>query len=95
MRWTVEDGVSHVERLTIAPDMQGRGLGTRLLRAAEEASGVASFELFTGRTSEGYISLYRREGYVLTRRERLSETRRTRLPAQARRAAKQPTGLTS
>ncbi len=73
VRWTVEDGVAHIGRLTIAPDMQGRGLGTRLLRAVEESSGVADFELFTGHMSEGNIRLYQREGYVPTRREQLSE----------------------
>lgn len=73
VRWAIEVGVAHIGRLTVAPDMQGRGLGTRLLRAAEEASGVQVFELFTGHLSEANIRLYQSEGYVQTRREALHE----------------------
>ncbi len=43
VRWTVEAGVAHIGRLTVAPDMQGQGLGTRLLRAAEQASEMRAF----------------------------------------------------
>lgn len=73
VRWTIEAGVAHIGRLTVAPDMQGHGLGTWLLRAAEKASGERTFELFTGHLSEANIRLYQREGYVLTRRETLRE----------------------
>lgn len=73
VRWTVDGDIAHIGRLTIAPDMQGRGLGTRLLRAAEESSGVDAFELFTGHLSEANIRLYEREGYVQTRREPLHD----------------------
>lgn len=73
VRWTVGAGVAHIGRLTVAPDMQGRGIGTRLLRAAEKASGAEVFELFTGHLSEANLRLYQREGYVLTRRETLHE----------------------
>ncbi|MBD3940672.1 GNAT family N-acetyltransferase [Microbacterium sp. NEAU-LLC] len=71
VRWSVDDGVAHIGRLTVAPDLQGRGIGTRLLRAAEEASGAAAFELFTGHLSEANIRLYEREGYTIDRREPL------------------------
>ncbi|GAA5202966.1 GNAT family N-acetyltransferase [Microbacterium jejuense] len=73
VRWTVDDGVAHIGRLTVVPDLQGRGIGTRLLRAAEEASGADRFELFTGHLSEANIRLYEREGYVVDRREPLHE----------------------
>lgn len=71
VRWTVADGIAHIGRLTIAPDMQGRGLGTRLLRGAEAASGADRFELFTGHLSTGNIRLYEREGYRVSRTEPL------------------------
>lgn len=71
VRWTTDSDAAHIGRLTVAPDMQGRGVGTRLLRAAERASGADTFELFTGHLSEANIRLYEREGYALTRRERL------------------------
>ena len=74
VRWTVADGVAHIGRLTVAPDLQGHGLGTRLLREAEAsaaASGAITFELFTGHLSIANIRLYEREGYVEFRREPL------------------------
>jgi len=56
-------------RLTVAPDRQGAGLGTALLRAAERAlPGTVALELFTGERSEANLRLYRREGYVETHR---------------------------
>lgn len=73
VRWSVEAGVAHIGRLTVAPDMQGRGLGTLLLRAAEEASSAQVFELFTGHLSEANIRLYQREGYIPTRQETLHD----------------------
>lgn len=60
-----------VGRLTIAPDQQGRGIGTRLLAAVEErgaALGATEAELFTGSLSEANLRLYLREGYVETQR---------------------------
>ncbi|MFT4231299.1 MAG: GNAT family N-acetyltransferase [Leucobacter sp.] len=73
VRWTTEGGVTQIGRLIVAPDMQGRRIGTRLLRAAEDASGTRAFELFTGHLSEANIRLYQREGYSITRREPLHE----------------------
>jgi ribosomal protein S18 acetylase RimI-like enzyme len=63
------DGRVALGRLAVAPDLQGRGLGTALLRAAEEAfDGVESVELFTGHLSAGNLRLYQRFGYVETHR---------------------------
>ena len=73
VRWTVAEGVAHIGRLVVAPDQQGRGLGTTLLRAAQAASGARAFELFTGHLSAANIRLYEREGYVETRREPLHD----------------------
>ncbi|WP_350347655.1 GNAT family N-acetyltransferase [Agromyces sp. G08B096] len=73
VRWTVDGDEAHIGRLTVAPDLQGRGIGTRLLRAAERASGASVFELFTGHLSVANIRLYEREGYAITRREPLHD----------------------
>ncbi|MEV0200773.1 GNAT family N-acetyltransferase [Nonomuraea sp. NPDC050691] len=63
-----------VGRLVVAPDQQGRGLGTALLRALHERVPEASaFDLFTGHLSEGNLRLYRRLGYRETRRERMDD----------------------
>lgn len=71
VRWTLDGATAHIRRLTVAPDQQGRGLGTRLLREAEAASGASVFELFTGHLSVANIRLYEREGYAEFRREQL------------------------
>lgn len=60
-----------VGRLAIAPDQQGRGIGTRLLAAVEgrgRETGATEAELFTGSLSEANLRLYEREGYVETQR---------------------------
>ncbi|GAA2281511.1 GNAT family N-acetyltransferase [Nonomuraea roseoviolacea subsp. roseoviolacea] len=63
-----------VGRLVVAPDQQGRGLGTALLRTLHEQVPEASaFDLFTGHLSEGNLRLYRRLGYRETHRERMDD----------------------
>jgi GNAT superfamily N-acetyltransferase len=58
-----------IGRLAVAPDQQGRGLGTRLLGAAEAAApDAARYVLFTGHASARTLDLYRRVGYAETHR---------------------------
>jgi tRNA (guanine37-N1)-methyltransferase len=67
----IDGEVGSIERLVVAPDWQGRGLGTRLLRAAEQLAppGVTSYTLSTGAQSDRNLALYRKAGYRETRRE--------------------------
>jgi ribosomal protein S18 acetylase RimI-like enzyme len=66
VRGRVAGTTCHLGRLAVAPDLQGRGIGTRLVSALEEryADEVTRFELFTGPNSERNVRLYRRLGYV-------------------------------
>jgi GNAT superfamily N-acetyltransferase len=75
VRTRIEDGVLHVGRLVVAPDQQGRGIGTALLAAVERAAGpgVHTAALFTGHRSAGNLRLYARAGYVEERRERVDD----------------------
>ena len=65
VRGRVQNRTGHIGRLAVAPDLQGLGVGTRLVVAIEEvlAPSVDRFELFTGPRSEANVRLYERLGY--------------------------------
>jgi len=66
----MEDGRCHIGRLMVHPDLQGRGIGTRLMTAIERRFADAqAWELFTGELSEKNIRLYERLGYRIVRKE--------------------------
>jgi ribosomal protein S18 acetylase RimI-like enzyme len=54
-----------VARFAVAPDLQGRGIGTALLDAVETAAPpqVRTLWLITGATSDANLRLYHRSGY--------------------------------
>jgi ribosomal protein S18 acetylase RimI-like enzyme len=71
VRTRERDGVLHVGRLAVVPDLQGRGIGTRLLRAAEQSTALPRATLVTGARSDANLRLYRRSGYVETARHQV------------------------
>ncbi|MCZ2818468.1 GNAT family N-acetyltransferase [Modestobacter sp. VKM Ac-2984] len=66
-----DDGVLRIGRLVVAPDLQGQGIGGRLLAAAETTTRLPRAALFTGARSTANLRLYERCGYVETSREEL------------------------
>lgn len=62
----------HIGRLSVAPDLHGRGLGAELLLAAEKALPGRRAVLFTGDRSASNLQLYTSRGY--------RETGRTEVP---------------
>ena len=70
-----DDTVAEIGRLTVVPDRQGEGLGSRLLDRLERQlpARVRELRLFTGEHSLANHRLYRRCGYA--------ETHRTATPA--------------
>ncbi len=70
-RAKVDGDLLLVGRISIAPDQQGAGIGSRILAAVEQAgrdAGATRAELFTGSLSEANLRLYKREGYEETER---------------------------
>jgi tRNA (guanine37-N1)-methyltransferase len=67
VRTSQHDDDWFIGRLCVVPDLQGRGLGRRLLLHAEATApdGIRTLSLVTGARSEGNIRLYRRAGYRL------------------------------
>ncbi|NYF57762.1 GNAT superfamily N-acetyltransferase [Micromonospora purpureochromogenes] len=65
VRARVTGDTAHVGRLSVAPDQQGRGIGSRLLDAVESACAgrAARLELFTGAQSADNLRFYARHGY--------------------------------
>lgn len=75
VRASVQEATLHIGRLTVAPDQQGRGIGSALLVHAEARApaDVVAFALFTGHRSVANLRLYERHGYEPVRREALHE----------------------
>jgi len=63
-----------IARLAVHPDLQGRGIGSELLRRIEDRfDNITRYELFTGSKSEANIRLYERHGYKITHTRPISE----------------------
>ncbi len=75
VRARVDGSVLRIGRLTVSPDWQGRGVGSRLLAEIEKAPhpGADRAALFTGHRSAGNLRLYIRHGYVEEHREKVHE----------------------
>ncbi|WP_193598398.1 GNAT family N-acetyltransferase [Microbacterium sp. YJN-G] len=68
IRGSLDGDLLLIGRIAIAPDMQGEGIGRRLLEVAEQRSGAAAAELFTGSRSEANLRLYESCGYRVSER---------------------------
>ena len=74
VRGYVSGDTCYVGRLIVHPDVQNRGLGTRLMAEIERTFCQAQrFELFTGHKSERNLYLYRKLGYRPFKQEKVSD----------------------
>ena len=58
-----ENGTLHIGKLMVHPDLQGQGIGTRMLNEMEQTCPHDRYEMFTSEKSERNIMLYGRLGY--------------------------------
>jgi ribosomal protein S18 acetylase RimI-like enzyme len=65
-RLGVVDGVAWIHRLAIAPDMQGMGIGSKVLRALEALvpPDISRVELHTAEVRSENLAFYVRHGYT-------------------------------
>ena len=74
VRASLDGGTCHIGRLSVHPDYQHRGIGTRLMQAIEtEFPGAERYELFAGSRSFNNIRLYERLGYNIYRKVRMTD----------------------
>lgn len=68
-----EGNTAHIGKLIVRPEMQSRGIGTKLVGAIEREYPGMRFEIFTGYKSLRTIGLYEHLGYVRFKEQRISD----------------------
>ena len=70
VRAAEKDGICFIEKLSVHPDYQNRGIGYRLLESIRERfPGANAFELATGQKSVKNIRLYEKAGFRVYKEE--------------------------
>ncbi|MGV3001023.1 GNAT family N-acetyltransferase [Vibrio sp. E150_018] len=68
-------GTCHIGRMAVWPELQGKGIGSKLLSALESIfPDTSHVELFTGANSISNLAMYKRRGYIEYNREKLGNT---------------------
>lgn len=74
VRCCLQDGTCHIGKLIVHPDQQNRGIGTKLLQAAEsQCPDAQRYELFTSHKSEKNLHIYEKCGYRIFKRNVISD----------------------
>ncbi|MBO1756118.1 tRNA (guanosine(37)-N1)-methyltransferase TrmD [Allobranchiibius sp. CTAmp26] len=81
-RGRLDEDAWEIERVMVAPDLRGRGLGGWLLEQIEARApeGATAYSLFTGERSLGPLRMYRRAGYRRAGKGPFGHTVRLRKP---------------
>ncbi|PKM72958.1 MAG: GNAT family N-acetyltransferase [Firmicutes bacterium HGW-Firmicutes-16] len=72
VRGRVEGSTLLIGKLIVAPEYQGKGIGTKLLEEIEKAFPQKRYELFTSSKSVRNIGLYEKMGYTIFNKKRIS-----------------------
>lgn len=74
VRANVADGICCIGKLIVHPDYQNKGIGTTLMKHVEDHfKSCERYELFTGHRSEKNLYLYKKLGYMIFSREKVTE----------------------
>jgi len=73
VRAFVDNDTAYIGKLIVRPEMQGRGIGTKLLLAIEQECLTTRYELFTGDKSIKNLRLYEHLGYVRFREQTIAD----------------------
>lgn len=68
-----KDGTLYIGKLIVRPDLQGQGIGTKLLNEIERLCPHERYELFTSSKSVRNIRLYERLGYRIFKERMVSD----------------------
>lgn len=68
-----KDGACCIGRLIVHPERQNRGIGAKLLTAAEKCFEGMRYELFTGHLSEKNLAFYEKHGYKRYKTEMVTD----------------------
>lgn len=74
VRACVKNKRCYIGKLIVHPDLQNKGMGTKLMNKIEkhfEDQGINIFELFTGEKSQKNIYLYEKLGYKIFKTEKM------------------------
>ena len=72
VRSYAENGTLYIGKLIVRPDLQGQGIGTKLLAAIERLFPHKRYELYTSSKSVRNIRLYERQGYAIFAKRSIS-----------------------
>jgi GNAT superfamily N-acetyltransferase len=73
VRTLLEGETCHIGKLIVHPNRQNRGIGKKLLYAAEKQFPDAErYELFTGQKSKRNLYIYEKNGYRIYKNKRIS-----------------------
>lgn len=67
--YPIDSSVIEIKNIAVAGELQGKGIGTLMLKDAAEQSGIMGFSTIiigTGNSSVGQLYLYQKMGYEIT-----------------------------